>query len=136
MNKVNENIIIASNASGTFAYRSFSRFCKTVGLQRRKFRTIPEQVETPFGIFDIQKLPMNVSMECHRLRNFMCEKFKVVSKGNVHQLIGKSGDLYNIHTDDFKTHISWCHFFQQPIELDDSTAEFILSKLKESGGKQ
>lgn len=136
MKTINENIIIASNDQGQFPYRSFSRFCKTVGISRRKFRNIPDQVETPFGTFDIQKLPMNVSMECHRLRNFICGKFKVVSTGNDHQLIGKTGDQYTVNTDTFKTQIGWCKFFQQEIELDDSTAEFVLLKLKETGANK
>lgn len=136
MKIVNENIIIASNEHGQYPYRSFSRFCKTVGITRRDFRTIPEKVETPFGQFTIQKLPMNVSMDCHRFRKFICEKFKVVSTGNDHQLIGKSGDQYTVNTDTFKTQIGWCKFFQQEIKLDDSTAEFVLLKLKESARKQ
>lgn len=75
MTELNEHVIIITKGTHQFVYRSFSRFCKDVGVDRKKYPVVPENVFTEkYGWFNVKKLPMNIGLDANMLRAFITEK--------------------------------------------------------------
>lgn len=75
MTELNEHVIIISKGEHQFVYRSFSRFCKDMGLDRKKYPVVPDVVFTErYGWFNVKKVPMNLGIDANMIRSFLKEK--------------------------------------------------------------
>lgn len=130
-------IILATTDEGTFVYSSFEHFCRAFGLERKKYRVIPDEVFVDeFGTVTIERMQLNVSSDCHKLRIFLKGKFqlttdKLVTSNGVkleHTLIGAKG-MYYITTNLSKELVYDVRCFQFQVAFDEGTEEIILKRI-------
>lgn len=127
------NTLVATQDGETFLYTSFEEFCKAVNLDRKQFRKIPaEQWVEGHGLFKLDRLPLNVSMECHKLKRILKRKpaftHEETAKGFEYTFAVNEG-IYYIITTVKKDQVVSCKLFQSEIVLDEGTEEFILKHL-------